>query len=184
MKLSPADQAIVDQALSIMESALNKAESLDRYPGPKDMAQYLRVKFAPVTHEIFSVYYLDAEMRLLGSLDCSQGTTEMCDIHCGPIVKRALELGAWGVVACHNHPAGRSCPSVPDIKATEALRIALGVFELRFLDHLVIGGQDGSVFSILAKDWVVPERRFEPIPFDVSLALHNPPQDIFRKERP
>lgn len=173
MKLSPEEQTVVDQALSIMMSHLNKGDSDDRYPGPRDMADYLRVKFAPVTHEVFTAIYLDAEFKILGDLTCSEGTTEKCDVHCGPIVKKALELGAFGVVVCHNHPAGRSCPSVPDVHVTKALTEAFNLFELRLLDHLVVGGQDGSVFSILGKHWVVPEANRQSFPHDVLIALES-----------
>lgn len=171
MKLSLEEQSIVDQALAIVFSRLQTPQDFDSFYGPKEMARYLQLKFAPLTHEVFTVFYLDAQLRVLDELRCSEGSSTACDCHPAPIIKRALELGAFGVVCTHNHPAGRSAPSPQDIDCTITLRNALNLMEIRLLDHLVVGGQDGSVFSILGGRFIIEERESRPLPSDVAFKL-------------
>lgn len=61
------------------------------------------------------------------------------------IVKLCLDHGAHGVVLYHNHPSGDPRPSFCDVKATEEIRNALQVFDMKLIDHLVIS--DNKYYS-------------------------------------
>lgn len=51
----------------------------------------------------------------------------------------------WGAIFAHNHPSGVAEPSGADRAITRRLREALGLVDIRVLDHFVIG--DGEVVS-------------------------------------
>jgi DNA repair protein RadC len=61
------------------------------------------------------------------------------------VVKRALDLHAAAVILAHNHPSGAAGPSRADEVLTQTLRSALGLVDVRVLDHLVVGR--GAVVS-------------------------------------
>ncbi|MBT4606965.1 MAG: hypothetical protein HOI31_08730, partial [Gammaproteobacteria bacterium] len=49
----------------------------------------------------------------------------------------------------HNHPSGVAEPSASDRAITEQLSSALGLMDIRVLDHIIIG--DGSCTTSLAE---------------------------------
>ena len=52
---------------------------------------------------------------------------------------------ACGVILVHTHPSGNSTPSTADIDATRKLREALKLFDIKLMDHIIIG--DGQYYS-------------------------------------
>ncbi|CEE15576.1 DNA repair protein RadC homolog (fragment) [Xanthomonas citri pv. citri] len=61
--------------------------------------------------------------------------------HSRVVAKRALELNAVALILFHNHPGRNPEPSEADRKVTQRLQQALGLLDVRVLDHLAIGGQ-------------------------------------------
>lgn len=52
---------------------------------------------------------------------------------------------ACGIILVHTHPSGNSTPSAADIEATKKLRDALKLFDIKLLDHIIIG--EGQYYS-------------------------------------
>ena len=52
----------------------------------------------------------------------------------------------------HNHPSGVAEPSQADRQLTERLKEALGLIEVRVLDHFIVG--DGEPLSMAEFGWV------------------------------
>ncbi|MEI7997793.1 MAG: JAB domain-containing protein, partial [Methylococcaceae bacterium] len=61
------------------------------------------------------------------------------------VVKQALYHNAAAVIFAHNHPSGITEPSSADKHITEKLKQALSLFDIRVLDHFIIG--DGEPYS-------------------------------------
>ena len=55
-------------------------------------------------------------------------------------VKLALAHNAAAVIFAHNHPSGIADPSGADEHLTEALQQALGLIDVRLLDHFIVAG--------------------------------------------
>jgi DNA repair protein RadC len=68
-----------------------------------------------------------------------RGTVDGASVHPRVVVRRSLELNAAAVILVHNHPSGKVDPSDADIRITRRLREALGVVDVRVLDHIVVG---------------------------------------------
>ena len=54
------------------------------------------------------------------------------------MVKAVLNHNAAAVVLYHSHPSGLSEPSAADELITRRLREALGLIDVRILDHLIV----------------------------------------------
>jgi len=65
------------------------------------------------------------------------------------VAEKALRHGAAAVIVAHNHPSGVAEPSLADQAITRRLKEALGLLEIRLLDHFVIG--DGEPVSMASR---------------------------------
>ena len=64
----------------------------------------------------------------------------------------AVYGGAAAVILFHNHPSGNAEPSAADRAVTNQLKQALGLFDVRILDHFVCAGT--QAVSLAARGWV------------------------------
>lgn len=67
---------------------------------------------------------------------------------------RALACNAAVVILVHNHPSGNPDPSDSDRRITHRLKEALGLVEVRVIDHVVVGSE--SVRPL--RSWGIYER--------------------------
>ena len=81
---------------------------------------------------------------ILVSVGCEDGTTSL---NIREIFTEALKVGAESIIVAHNHPSGNLMPSKADMEATEKLKAAADLLEVRLVDHLIIG-QD-EYFSLV-----------------------------------
>jgi len=58
------------------------------------------------------------------------------------LFRAVLLTNATGIALVHNHPSGRLKPSDSDIKETQKIKKICEMFEIRFIDHLIIS-KDG-----------------------------------------
>ena len=63
------------------------------------------------------------------------------------VLKRALHHNAAAAIFAHNHPSGCAEPSQSDQLLTTVLKQALGLVDVRVLDHFVIAGRDTLSFA-------------------------------------
>ena len=96
-------------------------------------------KLSGLQCEIFACLFLDSQYRLLAFQEMFRGTINATTVYPREIIKRALELNAAAVILAHNHPSGEVNPSHLDLELTRKLTEALEFFDIRVLDHLVIG---------------------------------------------
>jgi DNA repair protein RadC len=82
------------------------------------------------------IVYLNNSNKILSKSQLSKGgiTGTLVDIRL--VFKMALEMGATGLILCHNHPSGTLVPSDADKQITKKLRTAGDSLEIKVLDHL------------------------------------------------
>lgn len=110
--------------------------------------------------EKFVMLLLDNAGQVLGWFTLSEGGTANCSVDVRTAVCVALKGGAGSVILAHNHPSGNPLPSQRDIQTTHALKKAFGVFDIKMLDHVVLG--DGTFYSFceeMTQD--MPEQEYE-----------------------
>lgn len=89
-------------------------------------------------HEEFWVLYLNNSNKILFKNQLSLGgiTGTLVDVRL--VFKKALELGAVGIILCHNHPSGNLRPSSADKDLTKKIQLAGKTLDIKVLDHLLI----------------------------------------------
>jgi DNA repair protein RadC len=91
-----------------------------------------------LSHEEFWILYLNNSNKVLAKAQLSKGgiTTTVVDVRL--VLKKALELGAIGLILVHNHPSGTLKPSPSDLDLTRKLKNAASTLEITVLDHIIL----------------------------------------------
>lgn len=139
-----SEAQIVEKARDILQSQVRDTDALTN---PEAVAQYLVAQFAGLEHEVFSILLLDNRHRVLRYEELFRGTIESCSVHPREVVKASLYANAAAIIFSHNHPSGEPEPSRADIQLTKRLTEALGLIDIRVLDHIVVGGIETVSFA-------------------------------------
>jgi DNA repair protein RadC len=95
--------------------------------------------FYDLHHEEFWVAFLNRSNLLIERNQISQGGLSGTVTDIRILMRKALELRASNVIICHNHPSGNIVPSQQDRKITQKINNAASLFDIKLLDHLIIG---------------------------------------------
>jgi DNA repair protein RadC len=146
--LGPAKYCQLHATLELTKRYLEEQlESEQVFNRPQQVENFLAVQMSGYQREVFSILLLDSQHRLLGYHELFYGTIDSATIHPREVARLALENNAVAVIAAHNHPSGTSEPSRADIAITKQLQSALALFDIRLLDHFIIGR--GEVSSLV-----------------------------------
>ncbi|MEO8313344.1 MAG: JAB domain-containing protein [Pseudomonadota bacterium] len=110
------------------------------FEAPRAVRELLTKLLGTLTHVVFCVLYLDNRHWLMAFRELFRGTIDVAFAHPREVGKEALAMGAAAVVLAHNHPSQVCEPSQADELITTRLREALGLVDIRVLDHMVVGG--------------------------------------------
>lgn len=136
--------AVLEMAHRFLQARMEKGESLS---DPEITRQFLQIQLGGYTREVFACLFLDNQHRLIKYEELFFGTIDGASVHPREVVKKALEFNAAAVIFAHNHPSGMSEPSQADKSMTARLCSALGLVEIRVLDHLVVGDSEITSFA-------------------------------------
>ncbi|GAC1422802.1 MAG: DNA repair protein RadC [Burkholderiaceae bacterium] len=101
---------------------------------------YLHMRLANLPYESFTVVFLDVRHCLIACEERFRGTLTRAHVYPREVVRSALRHNAAAVILAHNHPSGVAKPSSHDYELTQLLNNALGLMEVRVLDHLILAG--------------------------------------------
>lgn len=119
---------------------------------PGDMVNFLHSKLAHREREIFMVVFFDNQHRVIHTSEMFAGTIASVEVHPREIVREALKQNAAAIILAHNHPSGISAPSMADRDVTQRVNDCCKLFNIRVLDHIVIG--QGEYVSFAEKGWL------------------------------
>jgi DNA repair protein RadC len=97
-------------------------------------------------YEVFCCIYLDSRFHLLAFEELFRGTIDYARVHPREVARQAIAHNSAAIIVAHNHPSGAPDPSNADKIATRELRDALSLFDIKLLDHLIVG--DGTCVSL------------------------------------
>ena len=146
--LGPAKKAELGAVLELAKRALKeqlRANSVLGSPGA--VRDYLRLRIGALEHEVFLALLLDSQHRVLKALELFRGTLTQTSVYPREVVKAALAANAAAVIFAHNHPSGVAQPSQADELLTRQLKEALGVVEIKVLDHFIVAGNQCLSFA-------------------------------------
>ncbi len=124
-------------AVIAAETMLPRATALE---SPRQTQSFLISSYSMYDHELFGMVLLDNRHRILRTVELFRGTIDGASVHPREVVKTALDNNASAVILFHNHPSGVAEPSQADELITMRLKDALGLVDIRILDHLIVGG--------------------------------------------
>lgn len=130
-----SDEVLIDAALKILAEQLVRGDLME---SPAATRRYLALRFSSLEHEVFCCLFLDNRHRLIACDELFRGTIDGASVHPREVVKRVLAHNAAAVILTHNHPSGVAEPSQADELITLRLKDALGVVDIRVLDHLIV----------------------------------------------
>ena len=111
---------------------------LKKVTSSKIIFEIMQPIIGELPHEEFWIIYLNNSNKVISKSQLSKGgiTGTLVDVRL--VFKTALELGATGLILCHNHPSGTLVPSDADKQITKKLKLAGDSLEIKVLDHLII----------------------------------------------
>jgi DNA repair protein RadC len=139
-----SDRVVVETALKILAQTMAAGPLLG---SPMAVKNFLRLRFADLQYEVFSLLYLDKRHRLIACEEMFRGTIDGASVHPREVVKSALRHNTAAVVFCHNHPSGIAEPSQADELITARLKAALELVDIRVLDHILVSAGGATSFA-------------------------------------
>lgn len=139
--------ATTEQILEAARQAIERKQRGTSFTSPTAVKEYLRAKLAGFEHEVFAVLFIDTQHRLIEYAEMFRGTIDGASVYPRELVKEALRLNAAVVIVSHNHPSGNPEPSGADRALTQRLKEALGLVDVRVLDHIIVAGTDTTSFA-------------------------------------
>lgn len=135
-------QAVMEMARRALDERMTREDALG---SPQAVRDYLRLKLQGREHEVFVAVFLDAQNRVIALEELFRGSLKETSVYPREVVKRALHHNAAGVILAHNHPSGLAEPSRADEALTRVLKEALGLVDVRVLDHFIVAAGAGGV---------------------------------------
>lgn len=131
----PNEDAIIEQALAILAGRAKQGDNLNSTHVVRD---WLRLKLGGVEHEEFAVVFLNSQNEVIEFEVMFRGTLTQTSVYPREVVKAALSHNCAAVILAHNHPSGTTEPSQADRRLTDQLKAALGLVDVKVIDHFVI----------------------------------------------
>ncbi len=142
-------QAVLEMSQRYLSETIQRGDSLN---SPEQTKHYLMSVLRDRHREAFYVLFLDNQNRVIAGEIMFEGTIDAASVYPREVVKRALYHNAAAIILSHNHPSGVAEPSQADRRITRRLTDALGLVDIRVLDHFVVG--DGEVVSFAERGWI------------------------------
>jgi len=112
---------------------------------PDAAKEAIQLQLCELDFEIFGCLFLDQKHRLIKMAELFRGSIDGTSVYPREVVRAALNNHATTTLFFHNHPSGDPTPSDADKAITKRLKAALGLVDIRVLDHFVVGSE--GVFS-------------------------------------
>ncbi len=135
-------QAVLEMAKRHYVEVLQRGSVLT---SPEVTRAYLTAQLRSYSYEVFACLFLDNQHRVIVFEEMFRGTIDSASVYPREVAKKALFHNAAAVIFAHNHPSGINEPSQSDKQITEKLKQSLALFDIRVLDHFIIG--DGQPYS-------------------------------------
>lgn len=144
----------VTHALKVHHALLSRALKKDIHgkcvlQSWQQVIDYCALSMSYDDKEQLRILYLDQKNQVLCDEIQQRGTVNHTPIYPREVMKRALEVGASGLILVHNHPSGDPTPSRSDIDLTLKVQRIGTDLGIKLHDHVIIGkGRHCSLKSL------------------------------------
>ncbi len=108
------------------------------------LLDYLRADLAHIGVERVRALFLNGKNMLIRDELMNEGSIDEAAIYVREVLRRAMDLGASGLILVHNHPSGDPAPSRQDIVITRDIAEAGKRLGVTVHDHIIIGAKGHS----------------------------------------
>ena len=135
------------QAVLELARRLTVPVTKERYQivSPGDAANLVMADMSYLDHEELRVICLDTKNHVVANIRLYQGTLNSSVLRPAEIFRPAITRNCAGIIICHNHPSGDPSPSPEDEAVTRQLVEAARLFDLDFVDHIIVGSNQRFV---------------------------------------
>lgn len=146
-QLTPHRRRIAAAAVELYRRREGRGKLSERIRSSLDIHRVMQPYLENLEVEEFWLLPMSQAMRVLKPIRISIGSIDktMADVRI--IIRKLLEVSATCFAIAHNHPSGNVIPSTDDNRLTEAVRDAGKLFNLRLIDHLIIGADNYYSYS-------------------------------------
>lgn len=147
-----------------MSAVLNPVWTLklvrESYPAYKisgltDVMDVIKTHIAPklVESNVERFYFIGMNNRnkVIIIEEHTKGSINSSTVYVSEIAKKLLLCNCNTVIFIHNHPSGQLEFSPCDLNITDRLKNALELFDIRVLDHILIGEDTDKIISLAEK---------------------------------
>lgn len=146
--IGPAKALIIYSAMELARRRKHEAvKEKAKLATSHEAYQYIYMLYSDLHHEEFWVTYLNKANKILDCYQLSKGGIDATVIDLKLLCKKAVELTCSSVIVSHNHPSGNTSPSPEDRKITTKIQQALAYFDIKLLDHIIVGEQQYFSFA-------------------------------------
>lgn len=109
---------------------------------PEDLHQLVSPLLRASTQEEVVLVVTNSANRVVRTVRLTKGGTDRCLLVVRDVIAAVLRNGGTGFAIAHNHPSGDCTVSAEDRAVTGRIQVAASAVGLRFLDHIVVAGND------------------------------------------
>ena len=114
---------------------------------PTAALDVMRKELSQYDREVLCVVNLNNKLKPINFNIVSMGSINGSIAAIPNILKSGILSNAYGFLLLHNHPSGDVTPSKDDIQTTRRCVEAGKIMDIPCLDHVIVGGSIGSMFS-------------------------------------
>ncbi|MEU4312714.1 DNA repair protein RadC [Nocardia sp. NPDC024068] len=140
--IGTAKAAAISAAFQLAARARNGPERLPPLSRAADIARAAWPLFAGARVERLLVLICDSRNRPRQRVFVAEGAIDEVAVPVREILNTVLRHDGRAFALAHNHPSGDPAPSLDDRRVSTLLAAAASTVGLRFLDHVVIAGED------------------------------------------
>ncbi len=119
---------------------------------PADAAMVMRDVLKELDREWVCVVNMDNHLKPVNFNVVSIGSINASLAPIQNILKSAMLSNCNNMMLLHNHPSGETEPSREDMQLTKRVSEAAKLMDMSVIDHLIVGGQNGDLYSIREHD--------------------------------
>ncbi|MFC9892277.1 RadC family protein [Nocardia sp. NPDC127579] len=149
--IGPAKAATIIAAFHLGARVRHSVDTAVQLESASDVANAARPLFAGARVERLLVLVCDAQNRLRRSVFVAEGAIDQVAVPVREILNTVLRHDGRAFAMVHNHPSGDPSPSLDDRRATALLIDAANTVGLRFLDHVVLAGEQWACAAPLLR---------------------------------
>ncbi len=129
-------KAVLELSKRISKTNVNNKTKIT---SPIDIFNLVNESYIGKKQEVVKTILLDNSNKVLSIITNGIGKTSSVQIGIKEIFSEPIKQMASGIILIHNHPSGNLVPSKSDINFTKNINEYGETFEIKLLDHIIIG---------------------------------------------